>query len=106
MAPRAHLFVCTNARPDGGRPACGNRGGEALIEAVTIAILRRGAAGRVRVTPSGCLGPCFDGPNAVEYPLGRWWSELVADDGEALAAALDGEAVAPALAAKLAARDQ
>ena len=101
MAPRAHLFVCTNTRPEGGRPACGNHGGEALIEAVTIAILRRGAADRVAVTPCGCLGPCFDGPNAVEYPAGRWWAGLEGADGEALAAALDGEAVAPALIGKI-----
>jgi (2Fe-2S) ferredoxin len=102
MATRAHLFVCTNTRPEGGRPACGSRGGEALIEALTSAIFHRGAAARIAVTPCGCLGPCFDGPNAVEYPAGRWWSRLGPEDAEALAAVLDGHTpVAPALTEKL-----
>jgi (2Fe-2S) ferredoxin len=105
MAPHSHLFVCTNERPDGGRPACGSRGGAALIDAITIAILRRGAAARIAVTPCGCLGPCFDGPNAVEYPAARWWSGLDPADGEALVAALDGETVAPALIGKILDRD-
>lgn len=101
MPPRVHLFVCTNTRPQGGRPACGGRGGEDVIEAVTVAILQRGAGARVAITPSGCLGPCFDGPNAVEYPLGRWWCELGAADAPALAAVLDGDPVPEALAGKI-----
>ena len=105
MAPRCHLFVCTNARPTGGRPACGNRGGAELIEAVTIAILARGAAARIAVTPCGCLGPCFDGPNAVEYPAARWWRALEPGDAAALAAALDGEPVSAALTEKILDRD-
>ena len=28
------------------------------------------------VTPTGCLGPCFDGPNAVVYPEGVWYGAL------------------------------
>ena len=30
-------------------------------------------ASDVLVTPCGCLGPCFDGPNAVVYPEGVWY---------------------------------
>lgn len=105
MAVRAHLFVCTNARPEGGRPACGSRGAEAVIEAVTAAVFERGAGGRVAITPSGCLGPCFAGPNAVEYPAGRWWSELCPADAPDLAATLDGDPPSPALLAKLLDRD-
>lgn len=101
MPPARHLFVCTNVRPVGGRPACGARGGEALVEAVTEAVFRRGAAARIAVTTCGCLGPCFDGPNAVEYPAGRWWSGLGVEDADAIAAVLDGEEAPAALAAKL-----
>lgn len=105
MAPRSHLFVCTNDRPAGGRPACGNRGGTELLEALTIAILARGAAARIAVTACGCLGPCFDGPNAVEYPAGRWWRDLAPADAPDLTAALDGEAVSAALTEKILDRD-
>ena len=36
------------------------------------------------VTPCGCLGPCFDGPNAVVYPDGVWYAGLAADDAPGL----------------------
>jgi (2Fe-2S) ferredoxin len=29
--------------------------------------------GKVAVTPSGCLGPCFDGPTIVVYPEAVWY---------------------------------
>ena len=71
-------------------------GGSGLGAATARRLAQAGA--RVAVTPSGCLGPCFSGPNAVEYPLGRWWSELGCADAPALAAAADGEPVAAHLA--------
>jgi (2Fe-2S) ferredoxin len=57
------------------------------MAAVEQALLARGATG-VRVTPCGCLGPCFDGPNAVVYPDGIWYGGLAVDDGAAIAAHL------------------
>jgi len=94
-----HLFVCANAR-SAGKPACGPRGGDALIAAVQRELLARGATD-VLVTPCGCLGPCFDGPNAVIYPDAVWYSGLEPADAAALAAHLiDG---AP-LAAKISLR--
>ena len=39
----------------------------------------------VLVTPCGCLGPCFDGPNAVVYPDGVWYGGLEAGDARAIA---------------------
>ncbi len=42
-------------------------------------LIARGAAD-VLVTPCGCLGPCFDGPNAVVYPEGVWYAGLAAED--------------------------
>jgi (2Fe-2S) ferredoxin len=66
-----------------GKPRCGPRGGEALLAAVTTELVRRGATD-VLVTPCGCLGPCFDGPNAVVYPDGVWYAGLAADDAPGL----------------------
>ena len=78
-----HLFVCTNSRSS-GKPACGPRGGDALVAAVQLALLERGA-GDALVTNCGCLGPCFDGPNAVVYPDGVWYAGLEPDDAAGLA---------------------
>ena len=81
-----HLFVCTNVTAS-GKPACGRRGGTELLTAVQHALLRRRATG-VQVTGCACLGPCFDGPNAVVYPDGVWYGALSVEDAEALAAHL------------------
>jgi (2Fe-2S) ferredoxin len=85
-----HLFVCTNGR-SAGKPACGPRGGDALVAAVQRELLVRKASD-VLVTPCGCLGPCFDGPNAVVYPDGVWYAGLDAGDARPLAEHLMGGA--------------
>lgn len=79
--PRRHLFVCTNARGS-GKPTCGARG-EALLAEVQRQLIERGAPD-VLVTPCGCLGPCFDGPNAVVYPDDVWYANLSTDDAAGL----------------------
>jgi len=70
-----------------GKPACGPRGGDALIAAVQRELLARNAI-TVLVTPCGCLGPCFDGPNAVVYPDGVWYAGLDVSDARSLASHL------------------
>jgi len=86
MAPVArHVFVCTNRRPVGGRPACGNRGGLELAAALRHEVAARPELwGTVAVTACDCLGPCFDGPNAVIYPEGVWYSGVTAADAREL----------------------
>jgi (2Fe-2S) ferredoxin len=54
------------------------------MAAVQQVLLRRRASG-VQVTPCGCLGPCFDGPNAVVYPDGVWYGGLQESDADAIA---------------------
>ncbi|MEO8705936.1 MAG: (2Fe-2S) ferredoxin domain-containing protein [Kofleriaceae bacterium] len=46
-------------------------------------LIERGATA-VLVTPCGCLGPCFDGPNAVVYPDGDWYAGLDETDAPGL----------------------
>jgi (2Fe-2S) ferredoxin len=82
MAAR-HLFLCTHARSS-GKPACGPRGGDALVAAVQRELLALDALD-VLVTACECLGPCFDGPNAVVYPDGVWYAGLEPADAPALA---------------------
>ena len=77
-----HLFVCTNTIAS-GKPACGKRGGTELLAAVQQRLLARRAFD-VKATACACLGPCFDGPNAVIYPDGVWYGGLTADDAAGL----------------------
>jgi (2Fe-2S) ferredoxin len=77
-----HLFICTNTVAS-GKPACGKRGGTDVMAAVEQKLLARHATG-VLVTPCGCLGPCFDGPNAVVYPDAVWYGALAIEDADAL----------------------
>jgi len=55
-----------------------------VVAAVQLALLERGA-GDTLITNCGCLGPCFDGPNAVVYPDGVWYAGLEPDDAAGLA---------------------
>ncbi len=96
MSAGRHLFVCVHRRGGGGKPACGERGGVEILAGVEQALARSPGHG-ARVTATGCLGPCFDGPNAVVYPDGVWYAGLATDDTAALAAHASGGA---ALAAK------
>ncbi len=80
--PRLHLFVCTNHRPIGGRPACG---ADELVSALTAGIAARQALrGQARVTACECLGPCFDGPNLIVYPEGVWYGGVRSTDVDAI----------------------
>ena len=90
MLLRHHVFVCTNARAEGGRPACRGRGSEAVLEALVEETLRRGLGADVAVTHSGCLGPCWDGPNLVVYPDGVFYTGVTPDDASAIADHLAG----------------
>jgi (2Fe-2S) ferredoxin len=95
MRHHRHVFVCVQHRDGGGKPACGDRGGCELLAAVEAMLVRVPSA-RIGATGTACLGPCFDGPNALVYPEGTWYAGLVTADARAI---VDGDAAA--LAAKL-----
>ncbi len=93
MRPRCHVFVCANARPDGGRPACATGGSGAVVAELTRAVLARGLGAEIAVTTSGCLGPCFEGPNLVIYPQGTWYQGVGVGDVEEIVDGLASGAV-------------
>jgi (2Fe-2S) ferredoxin len=43
-------------------------------------INQRGWRGKVRVSKSGCMGLCQDGPNVIIYPQKIWFSGVSPDD--------------------------
>jgi (2Fe-2S) ferredoxin len=76
-----HVFVCVHAREIGGKPSCGARGGVAVHAGFIDAVAADPAlSGRVAVTETGCLGPCFDGPNVVVYPEGVWYAGVTGEE--------------------------
>jgi (2Fe-2S) ferredoxin len=88
---RRHLFVCTNGKSS-GKPACGPTGGAAVLAAVQTLLIARGETDPL-VTACSCLGPCFDGPNAVIYPDGTWYAHLDVGDAAGLVEHLIGGTV-------------
>ena len=79
------MFVCIQSRPPGGRPACGVRGGVELLAALREQVAGRPDSWDVAVTGCECLGPCFEGPNAVVYPEAIWYSGVRPEDAAAIA---------------------
>ncbi|MGC8504799.1 MAG: (2Fe-2S) ferredoxin domain-containing protein [Acidithiobacillus sp.] len=77
-----HLFFCINQR-EGGEQACNNGGlAESMFHAAKKHAKDLGiqGPGKVRVNRSGCLGRCSEGPVAVVYPDGVWYTYVDVDD--------------------------
>ena len=69
----AHLFVCTNRRPDGHkRGSCAARGSEHLRDYMKARAKELGIK-NIRVNTAGCLDRCEMGPCLVIYPEGVWY---------------------------------
>lgn len=84
------LFVCTHSREGSDRPSCAapGRQGLELLEALKAEVKERGLKGKVRVSRSGCLDLCEQGPNAFLFPEAKWFNGLSAADAPRLADAL------------------
>jgi len=74
-----HLFVCTKSR-GGLRRACGDHESADLKGTLKDEVKNRGWKSRVRVSDSGCMGLCDEGPNVMLYPQKIWYSEVTPDD--------------------------
>ena len=78
---RRHIFFCTNQRADGS-PCCQNHDAERMRAHAKQRVKALGLAGPggVRVNKSGCLDRCNEGPIAVVYPEGIWYSYTDIED--------------------------
>ncbi len=80
-----HVFVCTNDR-HGERKSCADGDSNSIRMVLKQEIYNRGWKGRVRVSQSGCLGLCENGPNVLLYPQQFWYSSVISKDlGEIMA---------------------
>ena len=77
------VLVCTNKRAPDERVGCASHGrcGAALRDKLKEEVSRRGLKGKVRVSASGCLDVCDDGPNVVISPPagGKTWLKNVSE---------------------------
>lgn len=77
---RAHVFACTNVRPEGHpRGSCARRGGEKLRNYMKVRAKELGVDG-VRINNAGCLDRCELGPVMVIYPEGVWYAIRTFED--------------------------
>lgn len=85
---KAHIFVCTNERPENHpRGSCARKGSERLRNYMKARAKEMGLdlAQGVRVNNAGCLERCELGPTIVIYPDGIWYrAETFADIDEIL----------------------
>ena len=78
-----YIFVCENHRE---KDACCGAGGERVREALKDLVKRKGLSGRIRVSRSGCLDVCSEGPNVLLMPDNLWFKHVTAQDAEAIVA--------------------
>jgi (2Fe-2S) ferredoxin len=85
----AHVFVCTNDR-GGERKSCADGNSQLVKAKLKDAVEAKGWKGKVRVSTSGCLGVCGEGPNVMIYPQKLWFSGVSPDDVEAIVSTIEG----------------
>ncbi len=76
---RQHLFVCTQAKPE-GVTSCPGNGSLRILQALERELAAHGLEREVQVTTSGCLGLCDDGPVMIVYPEGVWYRKVSEQD--------------------------
>jgi len=77
---KVHVFICTNDR-QGERKSCADDDGREIRARIKEAVKARGwLPPLVRVSQSGCLGLCSDGPNVVLYPQRTLFCGVTLDD--------------------------
>ena len=77
------LFVCTNRR-EGGAVCCSHGGSESLRETLKRYVKENRLVGKVRISQSGCMDLCAQGPNIMIFPDNIWVKNVRSEDLPAL----------------------
>lgn len=77
-----YIFVCENARA-GGASCCGPAA-TGFVEYLRQYIKSKGLAGTIRVSRTGCLDVCANGPNIVVFPDNVWYAGVTRADLDAI----------------------
>lgn len=70
------ILVCTNSREPGERICCAGQGSAALHADLKDWVAQQGLKRYIRVSKSGCMDRCEEGPNALVLPDNIWISGL------------------------------
>lgn len=86
---KKYLFVCENSRREG--EDCCSKAGEAIRTLLKDAVKSAGLSSRLRVSRSGCLDTCAEGPNVLLMPDNVWFKRVaLADVPEIIRVATEG----------------
>jgi (2Fe-2S) ferredoxin len=77
-----HLFFCTHTR-ENGEKSCGDTP-DTQILADRLKQRFKDSKTPIRITRTGCLGPCAQGPNIMAYPQEVWFQDMHVEDLDAL----------------------
>ena len=78
---KKHVFFCTNLKTN-GRKCCQQADACDMSQFAKAELKERDlfGPGKIRISQSGCLGRCSDGPCLVIYPEGVWYTYASKDD--------------------------
>ncbi len=76
---KKYIFVCENDRP--GEDCCAAAGLK-IREKLKQAVKDQGLSGQIRVSRSGCLDVCSEGPNVLLMPDNVWLKGVAEGDVE------------------------
>jgi (2Fe-2S) ferredoxin len=77
---QAHVFCCTNVRPDGHPRGCCSAGGSEKLRNYMKVRAKELGLEATRINSAGCLDRCELGPVMVIYPEGVWYGYKTTED--------------------------
>jgi (2Fe-2S) ferredoxin len=81
--PEKLIFVCSNQRPPGHpRGSCNERGAREILMKFSELLDAKGLWGKVLLSTTSCLGPCYEGPVVSILPDNIWYGNLQSRDVE------------------------
>jgi (2Fe-2S) ferredoxin len=97
--PTHHVLVCTNTRPPGNpKGSCGEKGAEALCDALKARVREDGLDRSIIVNRTSCLKHCSRGITVAVQPDNVWYGGVTeADLAEIVEAHLKGGRLVPRL---------
>ena len=75
----SHVFVCTYDR-GGERKSCGDENSQLIKSKLKDIVNERGWKGKIRISTSGCMGVCVNGPIVMIYPQKIMFSEVSSEN--------------------------